>query len=48
MKKEITNLVVIYSDNTSGIIISMNPIMHTKTKHIAIKYHYLRGLVQDK
>ena len=22
--------------------------MHTNTKHIAIKYHYLRELVQDK
>ena len=22
--------------------------MHTKEKHIAIKYHYLRELVQDK
>lgn len=22
--------------------------MHTKTKHIAIKYHYMRELVQDK
>ena len=22
--------------------------MHTKTKYIAIKYHYLRELVQDK
>ena len=22
--------------------------MHTKTKHIVIKYHYLRELVQDK
>ena len=22
--------------------------MHTKIKHIAIKYHYLRELVQDK
>ena len=22
--------------------------MHTKAKHIAIKYHYLRDLVQDK
>ena len=22
--------------------------MHTKTKHIAIKYHFLRELVQDK
>ena len=23
-------------------------VLHTKTKHIAIKYHYLRELVQDK
>ena len=22
--------------------------MHTKTKHISIKYHYLRELVKDK
>ena len=22
--------------------------MHTKTKHIAIKYHYVRELVEDK
>ena len=22
--------------------------MHTKTKHIVIKYHYVRELVQDK
>ena len=39
---------VIYCDNTSAINISKNPVMHTKTKHIAIKYHYLRELVQDK
>ena len=48
MKEEITELVVLYYDNTSAIKISKNPLMHTKTKHIAIKYHYLRELVQDK
>ena len=48
MKEEITEHVVIYCDNTSVINISKNPMMHTKTKHIAIKYHYLRELVQDK
>ena len=25
-----------------------NPVMHFKTKHIAIKYHFVRELVQDK
>ena len=48
MKEEITKLVIIYCDNTSAINISKNPMMHTKTKHIAIKYHYVRELVEDK
>eukprot|EP00253_Pinus_taeda_P013393 PITA_13393 len=31
----------ILCDNTSAISISKNPIMHSKTKHIPIKYHFL-------
>jgi hypothetical protein len=48
MKIEIKDPIVIYCDNTSAINISKNLVMHTKTKHIAIKYHFLRELVQDK
>ena len=48
MKEEITESVILYCDNTSAINISNNPMMHIKTKHIAIKYHYLIELVQDK
>ena len=48
MKQEIKDMLVIYCDNTSAINISKNVVMHTKTKHIAIKYHFLRELVQDK
>ena len=48
MKEEITDPVVIYCDNMSAINISKNLVMHSKTKHIAIKYHYLRELVQSK
>ena len=48
MKEKITEPVTLYYDNTSAINISKNPVMHTKTKHIAIKYHYVRELVQDK
>ena len=47
MKEEITKLVVLYYDNTSSINISKNLVMHIKTKHIAIKYDYLREVVQD-
>jgi hypothetical protein len=32
----------IYCDNTSAISISKNPVMHSKTKHIPIKYHLLK------
>ena len=28
-------------DNTSAISISKNPVMHSKTKHIPIKFHFL-------
>ena len=48
MKVEIKEPVVMYCDNTSAINISKNPMMHSKTKHIAIKYHFVRELVQDK
>ena len=48
MKEEIIEHVVLYYENISAINISKNPIMHTKTKYIAIEYHYLRELVQDK
>jgi hypothetical protein len=48
MKVEIKDPMVILCDNTNAINISKNPVIHTKTKHIAIKYHFLRELVQDK
>ena len=35
-------------DNTSAINISKNPVMHSKTKHIPIKFHFLREQVTEK
>ena len=40
--------IVIHCDNTSTINMSKNPMMHTKIKHIEIKYHFLREKVADK
>jgi hypothetical protein len=49
MKQTLTNIhveydepILIYYDNTSAINISKNPMMHSKTNHIPIKYHFLR------
>ncbi len=38
----------IVCDNTSAISISKNPVMHSKTKHIPIKYHFVREQVLNK
>jgi hypothetical protein len=32
----------IFCDNTSAIAISNNPVMHSKTKHIDLRYHFIR------
>jgi hypothetical protein len=48
IKIECNQLIPIYCDNTSAINISKNPVMHAKTKHIPIKYHFLREKVSDK
>jgi len=38
----------ILCDNTSAISISKNPIMHSKTKHISIKYHIFENKCWNK
>jgi hypothetical protein len=38
----------IHCDNTSAISVSKNPVLHSKTKHIPIKYHFLREQVTNK
>jgi hypothetical protein len=55
MKQTLTDIQVeydepipIYCDNTSTISISKNPVMHSKMKHIPIKYHFLWEQVVEK
>ena len=38
----------IYRDNMSAISISKNPVFHSKTKHIPIKYHFVREQVNEQ
>eukprot|EP00253_Pinus_taeda_P013485 PITA_13485 len=37
---------VIYSDNQSCINLMENPVFHDRSKHIEIKYHFIRDYVQ--
>jgi len=38
----------LYSDNTSCITLAKDPIAHGRTKHIEVRYHYIRQLVAYK
>ena len=40
--------VTIYEDNQSAICISKNPQFHGRSKHIDIKYHFVRDQVEKK
>jgi hypothetical protein len=37
---------LIHCDNHSGIRLSKNPVFHDRSKHIDIRYHFLRDCVQ--
>jgi hypothetical protein len=39
---------IIHCDNTSAISLSKNLFQHSKSKHIPIKYHYLRDQAENK
>ena len=38
----------IYEDNTGCIRLSKDPCSHTKSKHIAIRHHFVREAVEAK
>ncbi|KAK6159097.1 hypothetical protein DH2020_006411 [Rehmannia glutinosa] len=39
---------IFYCDNSSAINISKNPVQHSRTKHIDIRHHFIRDLVENK
>lgn len=46
LKPSFNNL--IYTDSQSAIELAKNPLYHPRTKHVAIKYHYIRESLLDK
>ena len=38
--------IVIHCDNMSSIAMTKNPVFHIRTKHIEIRYHFIRELVE--
>ena len=42
------DVMTLFCDNMSAISISKNPVQHSRTKHIDIRYHFIRELVEEK
>jgi len=42
------DVLTLYCDNLSTINISKNPNQHSRTKHIDIRHHFIRDLVEEK
>ena len=38
---------VVYSDSQSAIHLSKNPVYHERTKHVDVKYHFVRDLIAN-
>nr|GFA96368.1 retrovirus-related Pol polyprotein from transposon TNT 1-94 [Tanacetum cinerariifolium] len=41
------NKIPIYYDSKSAIAISCNPVQHSRTKHIAVRYHFIKEHVEN-
>ena len=55
MKKTLQDIKIVFEDpttihcdNTHMISLSKNPVQHSKSKHIPIKYHYVRDRAENK
>nr|GEY41529.1 hypothetical protein [Tanacetum cinerariifolium] len=40
------NKILIYCDSKSALAISYNPVQHSRTKHIAVRYHFIKEHVE--
>ncbi|XP_058746032.1 uncharacterized mitochondrial protein AtMg00810-like [Vicia villosa] len=48
LQQEQTGNTIVYCDNSSSIKLSKNPVMHGRSKHIDVRYHFLRELSRDE
>ncbi|KAI5073287.1 hypothetical protein GOP47_0011300 [Adiantum capillus-veneris] len=39
---------VLYCDSQSAIQLARNPVYHSETKHVDVKYHFIREMLEDK
>ena len=48
MQIDCSSPTIIHEDNQGTIAMSKNPVLHKRTKHIDIKFHFVGEKIQDK
>ena len=39
---------ILHCDSQSAIQLARNPVYHSKTKHVDVKYHFIREMLEEK
>ena len=47
LKGEKASATTLKTDNQSAIALSKNPVFHDRSKHIDVRYHYIRECVEE-
>ena len=45
---DIQQIPILHCDSQSAIALAKNPVFHAKTKHIEVRYHFIRDVLADK
>ena len=45
---DIQQIPILHCDSQSAIALAKNPVFHAKTKHIKVRYHFIRDVLADK
>lgn len=45
---DIQQIPILHYDSRSAIALAKNPSFHAKTKHIEVRYHFIRDILADK
>lgn len=48
LQQEQISATTIFCDNMSAIAMTKNPVLHARSKHIELRHHFIRKLVEDK
>lgn len=46
VEEDYCKCITVFCDNSSSIKLSKNPVLHGRTKHINVRFHFIRDLIK--